>query len=188
MVALAMVGCAGPEDRDVAITASTAAVPVPLVEPLPLDVAYRFDESIDQERVQKVPVMGSVSTTYRLQLGAATRSAFAVVLPAVFSSATEAPTVVGYDGIVTIRLLGAWALEGPGTTAAGVVYRLEFEPQASAEVTSWDVSGKSYGDVAAETVLSQAVRDALAQIVVGLPQQQVVQAWLTASSARGRRS
>lgn len=174
--ALALAACVSTTERVIEPAPPTFAAP--LVDPIPLRVAYSLDASVDEEVVYREGPSDRPWVIYHLRLGPASRAGLDRVLAALFpQGAPEGAAATGLDGRIRVRLVKAYATREGAT----IVYELDFMGADGTAVGAWQVVGAAKGDDA-EGSVPLAVRAAAAQIARELPRQPAIQAWLGAAA------
>jgi hypothetical protein len=175
LLAMALIGCGTVETT---VTPPLPSFAAPALDPLPLQVAYRFADDLDAPRVHRVGSSENPTAVHHFELGAASRATFDRILPALFAEAVPAAGATGAHGTIVIALTAAHGQLMPTPGYAAVSYTLTFvEPDGSIAGT-WQVQGRSNrnGTLADET--ARAMRDAAVTVATEIGKQPAIVEWL----------
>lgn len=154
--------------------------PAPVVDPIPLRIAYVYDASVDAA----VSVTTSPYEAPRqLSVGPMTRIAFDRTMPVLFMAAETTGAVEATDiaGSIAIRLLDAQYLRDGGMT---VIYDLTFRAPSGSIDDIWQIKGTGPASGEPSKALELAVRDAVGSVAAEMAERPVIRSW-TAAAQRG---
>jgi len=174
---LLVVSCAASEEI---IEPQPPSFGQPLVEPLPLRIAYAFEPSVDREVLSTIGSSDDPTALFHLRLGRAARGAFERVFAASFVEAEDitgqAPAQEATDGIIRLSLAAARMGSGENGYVASATFELIFLDPDGTQEGSWRVSGT--GTDSGERNMELAIRAAAAEAASDLAQQPAIRGWL----------